>query len=96
MKYQILINVKFRGNSPWRQVAAVVKFWNELRMSCDCQISVELRIAAAVKFHVDELQIELQKLDAAAIYIYISPFIITQICGSCNFMKLSNFLPPAF
>lgn len=85
-------------------------------MSCDCQISaelrIELRIAAsvkfhvgelscksvvtAVKFHVDELQIELQKLDAAAIYIYISPFIITQICGSCNFMKLSNFLPPAF
>ena len=73
-------------------------------MSCDCQISAELRIelrisgesAAAVKFHVDELQIELQKLDAAIIYIYISPFIITQICGSCNFMKLSNFLPPAF
>ena len=73
-------------------------------MSCDCQISTELRIelrisgesAVAVKFHVDELQIELQKLDAAAIYIYISPFIITQICGSCNFMKLSNFLSPAF
>lgn len=85
-------------------------------MSCDCQISaelqIELRIAAAVKFHVDELscesvvaavkfhvdelQIELQKLDAVIIYIYISPFIITQICGSCNFMKLSNFLPPAF
>ena len=84
-------------------------------MSCDCQISAELRMscknltavkfhvgelscesAAAVKFHVDELQIELQKLDAAIIYIYISPFIITQICGSCNFMKLSNFLPPAF
>lgn len=37
-------------------------------MSCDCQI------AAAVKFHVGELRIELQKLDAAAIYIYISPF----------------------
>ena len=73
-------------------------------MSCDCQISVELQIelrmscesAAAVKFHMGELQIELQKLDAAAIYIYISPFIITQICSSCNFMKLSNFLPPAF
>lgn len=53
-------------------------------------------VVAAVKFHVGELRIELQKLDAAAIYIYISPFIITQICGSCNFMKLSNFLPPAF
>ena len=69
MKCQILNNVKFRGSSPWRQVAAVVKFWNELRMSCDCQISAELswaanelRIAAAVKFHVDELQIELQNL----------------------------------
>ena len=77
MKCQILISVKFRGSSPWCQVAAIVKFWNELRMSCDCQISAELRIAAAVKFHVDELQIELQKLDAAVIYIYISPFIIT-------------------
>ena len=70
-------------------------------MSCDCQISAELQIElrkldAAVKFHVDELQIELRKLDATAIYIYISPFIIIQICGSCNFMKLSNFLPPAF
>ena len=96
MKCQILTNVKFRGSLPWRQVAAVVKFWNELRMSCDCQISAELRIAAAVKFYMSELRIELQKLDAAIIYIYISPFIITQICGSCNFMKLSNFLPPAF
>ena len=34
-------------------------------------------VVAAVKFHMGELQIELQKLDAAAIYIYISPFIIT-------------------
>ena len=40
-------------------------------MSCNCQISaVELRIAAAVKFHVDELRIELQKLDAAAKFCY--------------------------
>lgn len=79
------------------QVAARVKFSGELQMSCDAKFQLsELRIAAAVKFYVDELQIELQKLDAAIIYIYISPFIITQIYGSCNFMKLSNFLPPAF
>ena len=47
-------------------------------MSCDCQISTELRIelringesAVAVKFHVGELQIELQKLDAAANFCY--------------------------
>ena len=69
---------------------------NELRCQISDELRIELRIAAAVKFHVGELRIELQKLDAAAIYIYISPFIITQICGSCNFMKLSNFLPPAF
>lgn len=73
---------------------------NELRCQISAELRIELRIsyesAASVKFHVDELQIELQKLDAAVIYIYISPFIITQICGSCNFMKLSNFLPPAF
>ena len=55
----------FETSCEW---AAIVKF----------QLSwAELRIAAAVKFHVGELQIELQKLDAAAIYIYISPFIIT-------------------
>ena len=83
------------------QVAARVKFSGELQMSCDVKFQLsELRIAAAVKFYVDELQIELQNLtqlqNSGIIYIYISPFIITQICGSCNFMKLSNFLPPAF
>ena len=70
---------------------------NELRCQISAELQIELRkLDAAVKFHMGELRIELQKLDAAAIYIYISPFIITQICGSCNFMKLSNFLPPAF
>lgn len=48
-------------------------------MSCDVkfyvvelqnQISAELRIAAAVKFYMDELRIELQKLDAAAKFCY--------------------------
>ena len=50
---------------------------NELRCQISAELRIKLRIAAAVKFHVGELQIELQKLDAAAIYIYISPFIIT-------------------
>ena len=43
-------------------------------MSCDCQISaelrIELRIATTVKFHVGELRIELQKLDAVANFCY--------------------------
>lgn len=40
-------------------------------MSCDVKFQlVELQIAAAVKFYVDELQIELQKLDAAAKFCY--------------------------
>ena len=40
-------------------------------MSCDVKFQLgELRIAAAVKFHVVELQIELQKLDAAAKFCY--------------------------
>ena len=83
------------------QVAARVKFSGELQMSCDAKFQLsELRIAAAVKFYVDELQIELQKLDAAAKFWYYLhlhfPFHYNTNLRQLQLYEAVKFPPPAF
>ena len=105
MKCQIFDGVKFRGSSPLASSCGgcqiLKRAANELRLSnfkTSCKLSCKLSQLSNFMWMSCKLSCKnLTQLQISGIiYIYISPFIITQICGSCNFMKLSNFLPPAF
>ena len=77
------------------QIFPVVKFLNELRMSCDVkfQLSCESRPLSNFMWLSCELSCKnlTQLQNSAIIYIYISPFIITQILKQFKSAVISNF-----